>query len=173
MKKLICSLIVISLSMGVMAQKSPVEQLFDKYSGQEGYTSVHFTSYMFEIFAKIANEEEDKEFKEASSKLESIKILTIDSALNANRKESFYKEISALITAPEYKDLMIVKDGAEEIKFMIKENGETISELVMIISGGGEGVLMSLIGDIELKEISKLSKSMDIKGMEHLEKVEE
>lgn len=154
------------------AQTSQVELLFDKYSGQEGYTSVHITKYMFDMFAKIADDEEDKEFKEVTSKLTSIKILTVDKA-EANRKESFYDEISKTISTPEYQDLMIVKDGDEEIKFLVKDKNDKISELVMIIGENGEGTMISLLGDINLKDISKLSKSMNIKGLEHLDKVED
>lgn len=172
MKKLILSALV-AFPLFLSAQKSSVEKVFDQYSGKEGYTSVHITQYMFELFAQIANDDEDKEFKEVTSDLTAIKILTLDSLTNVSRGQSFYQEISKLLTAPDYKDLMIVKDGGEEIKFIIKESNRKISELVMIIGGESDGVLISLLGDIDLKKITKLSKSMDIKGLEHLEKVED
>lgn len=170
---LFSSILILSLPILTLAQSSQVEQIFDKYSGQEGYTSVHITKYMFDMFARIADDEEDKEFKEVTSNLTAIKILTLDSITNLNRKKSFYQELSESISEPNYKDLMIVKDGDEEIKFLIKEANDKISELVMIVGGNNDGVLISLMGDINLKQISKLSKSMDIKGFEHLDKVED
>jgi len=46
-----------------------------------------------------------------------------------------------------------------------------ITEFLMI-SGGKENVLICITGNIDPKSISKLSRAMDIKGMENIEKVE-
>ena len=172
MKNLIVSILFFLVPFVNPAQSSQVEKLFDKYSGQEGYTSVHITKYMFDMFAKIADEEEDKSFKEVTSNLTAIKIITVDNQYT-NRTEDFYAEISRVISAPIYQDLMIVKDGSEEIKFLVKDANNTISELVMIVSEEGGGTMISLLGNINLKDISKLSKTMNIKGFEHLDKVED
>jgi len=155
-----------------LSQKSPLNELFDKYSGQEGYTSVHITKYMFQLFAKISDDKEDKEFKEVTSKLDAIKILTVSDDANANQKKTFKDEIIQRLPKSVYKDLMIIKDGKKEITFMIKEDGSKISELVMFVEENNESVLIYLDGDINLKNISKLSKSMKIDGFEHLEKVD-
>lgn len=171
MKKIILSILSITIPLILSAQTSPVEGIFDKYSGKDGYTSVYITKYMFELFAKIANEKEDKEFKEITSKLNGIKILTIDSIMNLKRGHDFYKEIVSSLPIKDYKDLMIIKEGSGEIKFMIREDASKISELIMVM-GGSEAVLIVLQGDIDLKQVSKLSKSMDIKGLEHLDKVD-
>ena len=173
MKKITLYIIALTIPVLLSAQSSQVEKIFTKYSGTEGYTSVHITKYMFELFAKIADEKEDQEFKDITSKLTGIKILTLDSATNVKRRQDFYKEIVGSLSKTEYKDLMIIKEGNEEVKFMIREIDDKISELVMIVGGKGEAVLIVLLGDINLKQISKLSKSMDIKGFEHLDKMDD
>ena len=173
MKKIVLNILVLAVPILLSAQSSQVEKIFDQYSGEEGYTSIQITKYMFELFSKVANEEEDKEFKKITSKLTGIKILTLDSLTNIKREQNFYKEITSSLSKTDYKDLMIIKDGTEEIKFIIREMNAKISELVMIVGGNGEAVLIVLLGDINLKQISKLSKSMDIKGFEHLDKVDD
>ena len=112
-------------------------------------------------------------FKELTSNLNSIKILTADSLKEARNGGKFRKELLQILPKTNYKDLMIIKDGGQDIRFIIREEKSKISELVMIVTGGGEPVLMFLEGDIDLKNISKLSKSMKIKGFEHLEKVDD
>ncbi|CAN0298878.1 unnamed protein product, partial [Chrysoparadoxa australica] len=77
MLKTIYILIIMCLPMIGSAQNSVVQQLFDKYSGQEGFTSVHISSYMFELFSKF--DQEDKELQEITRSLKSIKILAMDS----------------------------------------------------------------------------------------------
>lgn len=160
------------VSILVNAQQSPANELFETHSGQEGYTSVYITKYMFELFAKITNEEDQKEFTDITSKLESIKILTIDSALNVKEDFAFDQEITTLIKSNNYKELMIVKEGKETIKFLINEKNDKISEFLMSVIGDGNSVLIFLQGDINLKQISKLSKTMNVSGFKHLDKID-
>jgi len=171
MKIIILKLSFLLIPVLTIAQ-SPVQQLFDEYSGKDGYTTVYITKYMFQLFAKVVDDEEDKDLKDVVEGLNSIRILT-RSDNNGGNSKSFYDEILRAIPANYYDDLMIIKDGKEEVKFMVHEKGDIIDELLMVIGGDGEALLMSLQGDIDLKKVSKLSKSMDIKGMDHLDKMEE
>lgn len=173
MKKVIIIILVVLSPTILIAQNSKLNDFFEKYSGQEGYTSVYITKYMFELFAKISDEQEDKEFKELTSNLNSIKILTADSLMEVRNGGKFQKELMQILPKTNYKELMIIKEGKQDIRFLIREEKNKISELVMIVTGQGEPVLIFLEGDINLKNISKLSKSMKIKGFEHLEKVDD
>lgn len=171
MKKIILICITV-LPLISMAQESKLNQIFDKYSGKDGYTSVYITSYMFELFSKIADENEE-EFENVTKGIEGIKILTVSDNLDKASIKSFYTEINGALPTSTYKDFMIVKDGEQEVTFKVRDDGNKISEFVMIVKDDHEPVLLFLSGDIDLKQISKMSKSMDIKGFEHLEKVEE
>lgn len=151
-----------------MAQQSQLNSIFDKYSGQEGYTSVYITSYMFELFSKLADEED---FDNVTKGLEAIKILTANGS--SSQKKAFYDEIDKALPASVYKDFMIVKDGGQTVVFKVRDEGDKITEFVMIVEDEHEPVLLFLQGDIDLAQVAKMSKSMDIKGFEHLEKVEE
>ena len=165
-------LVILLIPFLTMAQETPANKFFEKYSGQEGYTSVYITKYMFELFAKISNEDDDKEFKDVTSNLNSIKILTIDSALNTKNERKFDKELSSLLPRSTYKDLMIVKDGKQTVKFLINEKNDKISEFLMIVYGDSDPVLIFLEGDIDLKKVSKLSKTMNVNGFEYLDNVD-
>ena len=59
------------------------------------------------------------------------------------------------------------------MRFLVKDDGPKVKELLLLVGGADSFVLMSFVGDIDLKQISKLSKSMDIEGLEHLEELEE
>ncbi len=154
------------------SQESPLNVLFNKYSGQEGYTSVHITKYMFQLFAEISDENEDKEFKDVTSKLNAIKILALSDDATEKQRKTFKSGLISSLPGSVYKDLMIIKEGKKEITFKIKDDGKKISELVMFVDENDESVLIYLDGDINLRNISKLSKSMKIDGFEHLEKVD-
>jgi len=152
----------------LLAQNSPVDRLFDKYSGKEGFTSVYISKYMFNLFSEINSG--DDEFGQVVKGLNGIKILTTDSPIQG---VNFHKEIMKELPAKDYKELMVIKEKDQDIKFLVKEVGGKITELLMII-GGVDNALICIQGDnINLKNISNLSKSMNIEGLENLEKIEE
>jgi hypothetical protein len=160
------------LPMLSMAQESQLNVVFDKYSGQEGYTSVYITSYMFELFSKL-DDESDQDLENMTKGLKAIKILTAGDKLDSKARDAFYQEISKVVSQPIYKDFMIVKDGKQEIVFKVRDNGSKITEFVMTVNDPLEPVLLYILGDIDIKQIAKMSKSMDVKGFDKLQKVEE
>ncbi len=154
---------------GVKSQNSAVDKLFDKYSGQEGYTSILISKYMFSMFSDV--NPENKEFNDLVSKLNSIKILAKDSGSNS-KGISFYNEIMKELPVKEYKELMVVKEKDQEVKFLVKDVNGIIVELLLIVGGKNDNVLICIQGEnINLKNIAKLSKSMKIDGLENLEKI--
>jgi hypothetical protein len=48
-----------------------------------------------------------------------------------------------------------------------------VNELVLVVGGHKSFFIMSLYGEIDLKSISKLSKSMKVKGIEYLENLDD
>ncbi|MGB0425021.1 MAG: DUF4252 domain-containing protein, partial [Flavobacteriales bacterium] len=71
-----------------------------------------------------------------------------------------------------YEVLMTVDDNDEDMTFFIKENNGIITELLMIVGGNDNFMIMSIVGDIDLNQIAKLSRTLDIEGMENLENLE-
>lgn len=150
-------------------QNSAVDKLFDKYSGKEGYTSILISKYMFSMFSDV--NPENKDFNDLVSKLNSIKILASDSSSN-NAETNFYSEIMKELPAKDYKELMVVKEKDQDIKFLVKDINGVIVELLLVVGGKSDNVLICIQGEnINLKNIAKLSKSMKINGLENLEKI--
>jgi hypothetical protein len=128
---------------------------------------------MFGLFANLDSEDqEDQELLEAISKVKGLRIIARDE-ISTEQANALYKEAFQLIPMNKYDELMTVKDKDNDMKFLIKEENGIITELLMVIHGNTEFFLLSLIGDIDLKQISRLSQSMSIDGFEHLEKIDE
>ena len=167
MRKLAIIVLIVLPMLGI-AQESQLNTLFNKYSGKDGYTSVYITSYMFELFSKITDDG-DADFNNLTEGIDAIKIITVNKSSLA---ESFFKDVDKALPQSIYKDFMIVNDGGQEIVFKVHDVGGKIVEFVLIVKDKDEPVLLFLQGDINLKKIAKMSKSMDIKGLEHLGKVD-
>jgi Domain of unknown function (DUF4252) len=83
----------------------------------------------------------------------------------------FYKEALGKIDLKEYEELITVREKNSNTRFLIKESGGTITELLMVSADDTDFTLLSFVGDIDLDKLSRLSAKMSIKGMENLKNV--
>jgi hypothetical protein len=173
MKTIALMIGLVGLTVGANAQ-SIMDKLYDKYSGAEGYTSVYISKYMFDMFrnneTSTGSQEDDME--QLISKLNCIKILVTDDDPATKAPVNLYQEIMKLLPTSSYKEVMVVKEKDQDIKFYAKEEKNKVVELLLVLGGKDENVLISIQGDIDMKNISKLAKSMNIEGMENLEKID-
>jgi hypothetical protein len=172
MKKILFFTAFIFVACSLDAQ-SIMDKLFDKYSGTEGYTSVYISKYMFDMFRSenVVDKTDEENMNQVISKLTGIKILVTDDDPATPAPVNLYNEIMKIIPSSPYKEIMVVKEKDQNIKFYVRENGNRVAELLMVIGGNDENVLISIQGDIDMKNISKLAKGMNIDGMENLEKM--
>lgn len=171
MKKSLIIIGIIFTSIVAQAQDDAISRFFAKYQDDDDFTQVNITSRMFGLFTDMeVNDEEDQEVLDAISKINGLKILVKD---NARDGKALYKEAFSKLPKGEFDELMSIKDGDQDMKFMIKEKGNIISELLMIGGGDNEFYIMSIVGDIDLKQISKLSSKMHIDGLQNLEKLKD
>jgi hypothetical protein len=167
MKKYILSILIVLAPLAASAQNKVVEQLFQKYSGKEGYTSVVITKNMFQLFANVENPDND-EFLKTIKNLEFIKILSAKTGADG---KVFYNEVLSLIPVKDYKELMVIQEADEVVKFLTLEKDGVIRELLMISSGKEESTVIWMAGIIDMKTVSKIAQNMKIEGMDDLEKV--
>ena len=175
MKKLLIIFCFIGVSATGFAQNKAIDRVFDKYSGKEGFTTVYISKYMFSMFANMDGVEDDeiKELQEIFGKLTGIKILAVDDPSVLGEGVNFYDEIMKDLPRDRYEELMVVKDSESDVIFLAREEGGVIVELLLVVGGEGDSnVLIAIIGEVDLNSISKLSKAMDIEGLEELENLE-
>ena len=167
--KYILTIILISLSTNItFGQVSAVDKLFDRYSEKDGFTTVLITQYMFSMFKDVQTD--DKDFDNLVKSLKSIRILAVDKE-NPPKGINFFTEIMKDLPMKEYKELMVIKEKGQDVKFLVKDNNGKINEL-LLIAGGKDNALICIQGNIDLKSIAQLSKSMNIQGMDQLGKMQ-
>ena len=167
---IINAFILIMISLSAFSQRNPVDKLFEKYGGKDGFTTILISSKMFSMFSDM--EAGDDDINKMIKNIESIKILTTEDESLLDPGINFYKEIMNELSLDEYEELMVVKEKDQDIKFLVKEKEDVIVELLLVIGGERNNALISIRGIIDLKSISKLSKSMNIEGLEKLEEID-
>jgi hypothetical protein len=169
MKTLLTLVMILAFHLA-QAQDDAIAKFFNQYEGDDKFTTVYITSKMFSLIAQIPEGEDEDDFMNIIRRLTGVRILSSDSLPAAS---GIYQQARNLLVKNGFEDLMVVKDGSEELKFMVRQKGEIISEFVMISGEPHRFSLISLTGDLRLRDISKLSKTMDIKGFDKLDKVNE
>ena len=179
---LILVMAVLLLPLTGMAQ----QDVFDKYSESSEVTYVSIKPKMFQMIAKMGINVDDAEAKAYMDMVKSITsfktLITDNKSIAADMGKWVKSHASAL------EELMEVKDEGTNVNFYVKEgkDADHVKELLIFVNGidkymeegievGGEErrietVVVSLTGDIDLNEISKLTDKMNIPGGKHLEK---
>lgn len=179
MKQVLNSIVAMAflmMSFSVAAQ-SPTDDLFEEYGSMSGFTTVHITKELFSLFAEISEESEDAEVQEINdvvSNLDYIRILMFDGSdsTKSDVLTDFKSELNK-VQLKDFTELMTVREGDEIVKFMIHKDGKKIRELLLLINQPDEAGFISITGNIDLKSIAKLSKSMNFDGLDELQRLED
>lgn len=151
------------------AQNDAINRFFTQYMDDERFTVVFVSPKMFSLVSKISTDDPDWEkFRDVVGGLTGLRVLTSDGIEDGMK---LYKEALAKVPATEYDELLTVRDGKENVRIWVKDSGNIINELLLLVGAPDEFVLVSLTGTIDLDKISNLSKGLDIDGVKHLEKV--
>lgn len=181
--------IVLIIAIAVLPIMSFGQGLFDKYEDMDGVSSFVVNQKMFSMLASINIDFDDPEAEavmEAVKKIKSIKVLTTG---NDKTSASMKADVEKYVRNSSLEELMRFKDGNQTVKFYVREGSSEnyVKELLMFVTGlkeltkgqditiNGEKreietVIVSIVGDIDLREISKLTSSMNIPGGKHLKK---
>lgn len=153
------------------AQNDAIVRFFDKYSSDERFTTVFVSPKMFELLAKVNLDENDEDWQKMRGvirKLGGLRVLTCDSLSDG---AALYKDALGRVPQTEYAELLTVRDGQENVRIWVKESGNTITELLLLVGAPDSFTLLSFMGNIDLDEISSLSKKLNVEGVEHLDKI--
>ncbi|MCK5816066.1 MAG: DUF4252 domain-containing protein [Flavobacteriaceae bacterium] len=177
MKKIIVLIVVAFVPFFANAQAS----VFDKFEGNEEVTTIVVSKKMFELMAQLGGgSTEAKEYGDMVGSLSGLKVFITN---NKDIALDMQKTIDTYLKPSGMTELMRVDDKESDIRIYVKEgkDDDHVEELLMFVNGIGksfeggntdaEALIFSLVGDIDLNKISKLTEGMNISGSEHLKNV--
>jgi len=173
--------VILILGMVMLPIITSAQGYFDSLEDQDGVTSVIVNANMFNLMSKIdvsTDDPEAKEYIDLIKNITSLKVFVSKSGVTTTKMQNM---MSKYLKKSNLQELMRIKDKDTNVKFFMKEGSDAnkVSELLMFVKGTDlkvegekiETVLLTLTGDFDLKQVSKLTKKMNIPGGEHLKKV--
>lgn len=163
-KRLFTAAVVLLLTLPILSQNlvSSVMDNVDQ-NAKKGITQINISGKMLRFAAK-SDPGIDKEMGEL---LNSIDKISMVAGLSFNDKTQKLIEKSL---AP-YEELLTVVEEEQTIRMYTRESKNRIEEFVLCVASGEGVILMSITGKIDLQLIARLSESINIEGVEYLDKV--
>ncbi|MFW6310345.1 MAG: DUF4252 domain-containing protein [Prolixibacteraceae bacterium] len=160
MKKLILILAVV-LPMAVLAQKTPVDQLFEKYANQKGFTTVNISGKLLGFASQM--DTSNKETSEMLSQLKGIRILSVEDD-ELNESLDFFSELNkdGFLDNNDFEVLMEVTEKNEVVRFLAKDGGNGKFSDLLLVVGGDDNALISISGLIDPANIGKITGALDM-----------
>ena len=184
MKKIV---VVLSLLMTPIVLSA--QSIFEKYEDQEHVTSVVVNQKMFKMLANIDVQTNDPDSDGFINQVKMLDNLTVFTTDNIGVSNSMKKDVDKYIKSSKLEELMRIKDGDQTVNFFVLEGKDDnhVKELLMFVNGLGditkeenisingkqrviETVLLSLTGDIDLRQVSKLTNQLNVPGGDQLKK---
>ncbi|MGC4041370.1 MAG: DUF4252 domain-containing protein [Flavobacterium sp.] len=167
MRKLFLSLVLILSANTIFAQAA-----FDKFEDQEDITAVIVNKKMFSLLSKMeVKNKEDQQYINLIKKLENLRVFVTQSDKKADEMKAASDKY---IKTAGLEELMRITEKGKGVKIFVKSGAtdSQIKELMMFVEGSGkeDTVLMSLIGDFDLNELSVLTDKMNLPGGDDLKK---
>jgi hypothetical protein len=151
MKKIFGIVAAVLVSASLNGQKS-IDDLFARYGGKEGFTTVTINGNLLKLAAAFDSDEHDKSMPK---EITTIRILTQDKESNV-KADNFYDAVIKDIDLTKYEEFMRVKESDQEVRMLVRMEGNKFTEF-LLISGGKDNALIQIKGSMTLDEAKKFA----------------
>lgn len=152
---------ILVVGTAALAQSKTVEAFQNKYKDDRDATVVSLSGGLFELLSAVASWDESDEEAQAISRIaeniKSMQILKIPLYKSGFDNDDIDK-MRADLDKENYKELMTVRDGAENVYFLTQGDKDTVKNMLILIKEDNEFAVLSIDGSLEMKDLAYLAK---------------
>ncbi|MEL6720096.1 MAG: DUF4252 domain-containing protein [Bacteroidota bacterium] len=142
------------------SQSKYVEKFIDRYAENVDASSLSLNDWSLKLTSSFINKETGQKIR---NKVTQLRLLTSDNAFLASNSD--IRELISDLKKDDFESLIEVREKGNHVKFMIRENKETVTDVLMLVQGTDGFVLLSLEGLFKLNDLKNFH--IDIEGGEH------
>lgn len=181
MKKLSLVLIGFMLSLTVKGQS-----IFERFADYDDVSLVSISPKMFKMLGQLSVSLDDPEAQEYIDMVSSIENFKVLISGNDEVTAAMSKWAAEQLSSEDLEELMTIKDADADVAFYVKngKSDDRVEKLIMYVNGVNpeiikdsplgertvETIILLIEGDIDLKQISKLTDQMSLPGGKQLRK---
>ncbi|MFK7807245.1 MAG: DUF4252 domain-containing protein [Saprospiraceae bacterium] len=161
---IITILLQVFLFTSLTAQSNSIENFYNQYASEENATNVTIKGWLLDLATNFTT---DDESKEVLSKITKLRVLLMEDGNPVTRSD--FKELKKSIRKDNFEELMKIRDEGSYVDFYVREEGEDITNILMLVNDEDEFVLLSLEGLMKWEDLKNIN--IDTDGAEHFEKI--
>ena len=181
MKNLSLVLIGFMLSLSVKGQS-----IFERFADYDDVSLVSISPKMFKMLGQLSISLDDPEAQEYIDMVSSIENFKVLISGNDEVTAAMSKWAAEQLSSKDLEELMTIKDADADVAFYVKsgKSDDRVEKLIMYVNGVNpeimkdsplgertvETIILLIEGDIDLKQISKLTDQMSLPGGKQLRK---
>lgn len=157
MKRFITLIIMVLLVIPAAIAKDR-KKLYSEYSGRPGVSAVYISPAMFKLIRSIPDvqiNDQDVNLSSIISSLEGMYILSTDSR---DISYQLRRDVEKELTSGRYEMLMEAVEGKETTRIFMLNDGNRISDLILLSKDGDSTSFISITGQMSMDEVSKMIK---------------
>ena len=181
MKNLSLVLIGFMLSLSVKGQS-----IFERFADYDDVSLVSISPKMFKMLGQLSISLDDPEAQEYIDMVSSIENFKVLISGNDEVTAAMSKWAAKQLSSKDLEELMTIKDADADVAFYVKngKSDDRVEKLIMYVNGVNpeimkdsplgertvETIILLIEGNIDLKQISKLTDQMSLPGGKQLRK---
>lgn len=165
MKNTIIIFIVLLSPIFLMAQsQKSINSFYKKYMQYENMTNVNLQGWVLQMASNYVDEEKEKEIL---NKITKLRVMVMEES-NLIKKEDV-SQLKSDVKKEEYYELMQINEGKSKIDFYIRQMGDEITDVLVLVNDEDSFVLLSLEGNFKFSDLNDLQ--FDVEGADYLKKL--
>jgi hypothetical protein len=150
MKKL-SLFIVLTITATMSYGQRSIDNLFDRYSGKDGFTTVTLNGGLLKLARLLGDKDDENSFP---LHITEIRVLAQeDKTMNVG---NFYSQVINDIDLKNYDEFMRVKSSDQDLRMLVRSEGNRFREF-LLIAGGEDNALIQVKGNMTYEEAKKFS----------------
>ena len=159
--------LTLGFALAAQAQEDAIQKFFSKYMEDDRFSRVYISPKMMQMAGGFLknNAGTDKDAEDLGKLISKIKGIRILSSDEVNGR-ALYSEVMSTLTKNKFEELMEVHDKGSDLKFLVREEGGLVRELMMISGESSEFTLISMLGAFTYQDLNMLAEKTNIPGMD-------
>lgn len=148
----------------LFGQTKSVKNFYQKYATYENANDITLQGWVLKLASRFADEEGGEKLLQKITKL---RVLTME---NGNLvKQTDFRNLLDDVKKDSFDDLMEIRDGTARVNFLIREKGDTITDVLILVNDIDSFVLLSLEGALKFSDLQNIN--IEVEGAEQFKKL--
>ncbi len=148
----------------VTAQTKSVKSFYDRYANDENAIDISVQGWILKLAGEFAD---DDEAGKVLQKITQLRVLLMEDGNPVSAPE--YDQLKRDVRKDQYEELLQIREEETYIDFYIREEGEYITNVLMLVNESDGFVLLSLEGLLKMEDLQNIH--LDTEGSEHFKKI--